>query len=91
MDIERDEWKVEFSWVKAHARQRWNELADRLANEASSNKDIDECYNRISKSTVTSELKERCLKQWQNEWETTTEGAKTKSFPNIEDRLKIEN
>ena len=88
--MERDEWKVEFSWVKAHAGQRGNELADRLAKEASSSKDIEECYNRIPKSTVTSELKEQCLKQWQNEWETTTKGATTKSFfPNIEDRLQL--
>jgi ribonuclease HI len=43
MDMERDEWEVEFSWAKAHARQRGNELADRLAKEASSSKDIGEC------------------------------------------------
>ena len=90
MDMERDEWKVEFSWVKAHAGQRGNELADRLAKEASSSKDIEECYNRIPKSTVTSELKNQCLKQWRNEWETTTKGATTKScFPKIEDRLQL--
>jgi len=66
--MERDEWKFEFIRVKAHAGQRGNELADRLAKEASSIKDIKKCYNRIPKSTVTSELKEQCLKQWQNEW-----------------------
>ena len=90
MDMERDEWKVEFTWVEAHAGQRGNELADRLAKEASSSKDVEECYNRIPKSTVTGELKEHCLKQWQNKWETTTKGATTKSFfPNIEDRLQL--
>jgi len=88
--MERDEWKVEFTWVEAHAGQRGNELADRLAKEASSSKDVEECYNRIPKSTVTGELKEHCLKQWQNKWETTTKGATTKSFfPNIEDRLQL--
>jgi hypothetical protein len=90
MDMERDEWKVEFSWVKAHAGHRGNELADRLTKEASSSKDIEECYKRIPKSTVTSELKEQCLKEWQNEWEMTTKGATTKSFfHNIEDRLQL--
>jgi hypothetical protein len=90
MDTERDKWMVKFSWVKAHAGQRGNELADQLAKESSSSKDIEECYNGIPKSTVTSELKEQCLKQWQNEWETTTKGATTKSFfPNIEDRLQL--
>jgi ribonuclease HI len=53
MDMDRYEWKVEFCWVKVHARQRGKELADRLAKEASSNRDIEECYNRIPKSTVT--------------------------------------
>jgi len=70
--------------------ERGNELAGRLAKEASSSKDIEECYNRIPKSTVTSELKEQCLKQWQNEWETTTKGVTTRSFfPNIGDRLQL--
>jgi ribonuclease HI len=64
--MERDEWKVEFSWVKAQAGQRGNELADQLAKEASSSKDIEKCFNRIPKSTVTSEPKEQCLKEWQN-------------------------
>jgi hypothetical protein len=46
--------------------------------------------NRIPNSTVTRELKEQCIKLWQNEWETTTKGATTKSFfPNTEDRLKL--
>jgi ribonuclease HI len=42
MDMERDEWKVEFSWVMVHVGRRGNELADRLAKEASSSKDIKE-------------------------------------------------
>jgi hypothetical protein len=87
--LERHEWKVEFSWVKALVGQRGNELADRLAKEASRSKNIEECCNRIPKSTVSSELKEQCLKQWQNEWERTTKGATTKSFPFIADRLKL--
>jgi len=88
--MEREEWKIEFSWVKAHAGQKGNELADRLAKEASSSKNFEECYNRIPKSTVTSELRQQSLKQWQTYWEKTTKGATTKSFfPNIEDRLKL--
>ena len=86
--MELHEWKVNFSWIKAHVGQRGNELADRLAKEASRTENIVECYNRIPKSTVYSELKEECLKQWQNEWERTTKGATTKSFfPSIVDRL----
>jgi hypothetical protein len=86
----RHEWKVEFSWVKAHEGQRGNELADCLAKEASRSKNIEECYSRIPKSTVSNELKEQYLKQWQNEWKRTTKGATTKSFfPIIVDRLKL--
>jgi hypothetical protein len=51
---------------------------------------IEECYNRVPKSTVSCELKEQSVKQWQNEWERSTKGAITKSFfPNIVDRLKL--
>ena len=32
--MEQREWKVEFSWIKAHAAHRGNELADQLANRA---------------------------------------------------------
>jgi hypothetical protein len=88
--MEQHEWKVDFSWIKAHAGQRGNEIADRLAKEESRSRNIEECYNRVPKSTVSSEPKEQCLKQWQNEWKRTTKEAITKSFfPIIVDRLKL--
>jgi hypothetical protein len=77
--MKRHECNVEFSWIKAQVAQRGNELADRLAKETSRSKSIEQYYNRVPKSTATSELKEQCLKQWQNEWERTTKGATTKS------------
>jgi len=90
MEMERNEWKIEFSWIKAHAGKEGNELADLLTKEASNNSNIKECYNRIPKSTISRELKELCIKQWQNEWNTTTKGATTKSFyPNIEQRMML--
>jgi hypothetical protein len=76
MEMERNELKVEFSWIKAHAGKEGNELADRLAKEASISCNIEECYNKIPKSAISKELKELCLKQWN----TTTKGATTKSF-----------
>jgi ribonuclease HI len=33
--LETREWKIRFSWVKAHAGTSGNELADKLAKEAS--------------------------------------------------------
>jgi len=46
-------WKIEFSWIKKHARHQGKELADQLAKEAATNGDV---YKRIPKSKVISEL-----------------------------------
>ena len=62
-----------------------NELADLLARKASISSNIEESHKRIHKSTILRELQELSIKQWQNEWNTTTKGATTKSsFPNTE-------
>jgi len=66
--MEQQEWKVAFRWIKAHAGLRGNELADQLEKEAASNKKEDECYSRLPKSEVMSELREQSLNQWQQEW-----------------------
>jgi len=65
-------------------------MADQLTKEAANNKNIDESYTKIPKSAILNDLKENSIKQWQNEWENTTNGATTKFFfPKVEDRLKI--
>jgi len=88
--MEQQEWKVAFRWIKAHARLRGNETAEKLAKEAASNKKEDECYNRFPKREVMSELKGQSLNQWQQEWSRTTKGAITKLFfPKIVDRKKL--
>jgi ribonuclease HI len=56
--MEMHNWKIEFNWIKAHAGHHWNELADQLAKEAATSREINECYKRIPKSTVLSELSE---------------------------------
>ena len=90
IEMEQQEWIVEFSWIKAHTEQSGNELADQLAKEAVSSKTIEECYTRIPKSAVWSELNEQSVKQRQNEWEKSSKGVITKSFfPKIVDRLKL--
>jgi len=90
IELEQDEWKEEFSWIKAHVRHSGNELADPLAKEAASSRTIDECYNRIPKNAVLCELNEQSVSQWQNEWERSSKVAITKPFfPKIADKLKL--
>jgi len=89
-EMEEQEWLVEFSWIKAHAGRHGNELTDQLAKEVVNSKTIEECYTRIPKSAVRSELNEQSVKQWQNEWKRSSKGVITKSFfPKIADRLKL--
>ena len=78
--MEQHEWRVEFTWLKAHASHRGNETADQLAKEAANNKNMEESYTKIPKSAILNELKENCIKQWQSEWENTTKGATKKSL-----------
>jgi ribonuclease HI len=90
IELENHDWKIDFTWIKAHAGHEGNETADRLAKEAAGNKNIKESYNRIPKSSITRELKEKSTKQWQTEWENTMKGLTTRSFfPNIKDRLRM--
>jgi hypothetical protein len=78
--MEMQNWKIEFNCIKAHAGHHGNELADQLAKEAATSREINECYKRIPKSTVLSELSEHSVTKWQVEWDHTAEGAITKSF-----------
>jgi hypothetical protein len=90
IEMESQNWKIEFNWIKAHAGHHGNELADQLAKEAATSRDINVCYKRTPKITVLRELNELSLTKWQSEWDNTTKGTITKSFfPKIVDRLKL--
>jgi len=80
---------IDFHWVKAHAGNHGNELADQLAKEVASSTE-NESYKKIPKSTVIRELNEGSLIKWQREWDKTTKGQITKYFfPVMQDRLKM--
>jgi hypothetical protein len=40
MELERQNWKIEFNWIKARAGHQGNEMIDELAKEAATNSDI---------------------------------------------------
>jgi hypothetical protein len=84
------DWKIQFCWVKAHIGIQGNELADTVANEAATNADITECYKKVPKSVVISELDGISVEKWQREWDETTKGEITKDyFPIFADRLNM--
>jgi ribonuclease HI len=62
--MEKQNWKIEFNWIKAHAGHHGNELADQLAKEAATNSDINECYKKIPKSTAKRELSDHSVTKW---------------------------
>jgi hypothetical protein len=90
IEMEQQEWIVEFGWMKAHAGHRGNELADQLAKAAVSSKTIEEWCTRIPNSAVWNELNGQSVKRWQNELERSLKCVITKSFfPKIADSLKL--
>jgi ribonuclease HI len=53
--LERTNWTLEFSWVKAQVGIHGNELADQIAKAAARNRDIKISFKRIPKSTLYSD------------------------------------
>jgi hypothetical protein len=81
-------WKVEFKWVKAHAGIYGNEIADRLAKEATQNHTV--TYSGIPRSAIKKDTRKESVRKWQRQWEETTKGAITKEFfPSVERRLAV--
>jgi len=67
-----------------------NELADKIAKEASSKIEIPISYNRVPKSVIKRDLEDNSRETWQKEWETTNKGTITKEyFPTVEKRPKM--
>jgi len=86
--LERCEWKIMFSWVKAHVGIYDNELADRLAKEAARSDGTSHAFSRIPRSTLYYEAAEEATQKWQDEWTTCDKAAATiQYFPTVWDRL----
>ena len=87
-ELETREWKIRFRWTKAHAEVWGNELADKLAKEASSRTDIPISYNRVPKRTIKRDLEDTSMKTWQREWDAADKGRIIKDyFPKVGERL----
>ena len=86
--LNKQNWKIEFKWVQAHVGIFGNEIADRLAKEATQNHHI--TYSRIPKSAIQKDIRKESIRKWQKHWEETTKGAITKEFfPSVESRLAV--
>jgi hypothetical protein len=84
--LDRANWAIGISWIKAHAVIYGNETADQLAKAATRNGDIAVSYSRIPTSTFCSELKEVVMGKWQTDWDKCSKAAITKQFfPKVRD------
>jgi len=86
--LRRTNWTINFSWIKSHAGNPGNELADRLAKDAASNKNTPVVFDRITKTTLYKKLEDETTQKWQQQWEQCNKAAVTKQFfPNVRDRI----
>jgi ribonuclease HI len=76
--LEKDNWSIHFTWVKAHNDNLGYEIADQLAKKAASRRDGETAYSRIPKSAVVKAIQEKGELQWQQEWNVSTKGETTK-------------
>ena len=85
--LEKDNWTIHFTWVKAHNDDFGNELADQLAKKAANSGEVETAYSKIPKSVVIKEIRDEGELEWQKEWNVSTKGEITKTFfPVIGDR-----
>jgi len=82
-------WTTRFRWTKSHLGNTGNELADKLAKEASSKTEIPISCNRIAESAIKQKLEDNSNVTWQKEWEKTKKGSTTKEhLPTVAERLQ---
>jgi ribonuclease HI len=59
--LQRTNWTIVFSWVKAHMGIMGNELADQIAKAAVRDNQNTITYNRIPKSTIYKESEDETV------------------------------
>ena len=57
--LEKSIWTIIFTWIKAHARNYGNDLADKLSKETVRYKHIS--FNRIPKSEILQQAKDQSI------------------------------
>jgi hypothetical protein len=88
--LERANWNIELSWIKAHVGIVGNELAHRLEKAAASVSDAKIVFNRLPISTLISKIQKEIKLKWQKEWEECTKARITKDFfPRVHDSQKL--
>jgi ribonuclease HI len=88
VNLNKKNWRIGFKWVKADVGIYGNEIADRLAKEATKNRY--ETYSRLPKCAIKMDNRQQSIKKWQRQWEETTKGGVTKEFfPSVEGRLAV--
>ena len=84
-NLEKSKWRIQFSWVKAHAGTYGNEVADRLAKGAARSVNMKHAFTKIPKSTLYKGAEEEAMQKWT----TTPKAAATRQyFPKVQDRLR---
>jgi ribonuclease HI len=61
VNLNKKNWRIEFKWVKAHVGIYSNEIADRLAKEATKNHH--ETYSRLLKCAIIRDNRQQSIRK----------------------------
>lgn len=87
--LREQKWTIHFGWIKAHAGNQGNEMADKLAKEAAVG-NSQSVFTKKPKTSIITQIKEEGTTKWQNEWNNAAKGTTCKKFfPSVRERLKL--
>ena len=73
--LQKDNWTIHFTWLKAHNTIYGKELADQPAKEETTSSEAEIIYSKIPKSAGIRELKQGGVEEWQSERDASTKAA----------------